>query len=102
MHVFSWRIFSPTFPFKTHIDHTRFRYPSLLLTNCLGYIFGKVTSAEASYKLALARELNKIIKGVMEHNRGKCLENIEQMLRMEEKVFTVNPYYMAIFKRIQV
>ena len=66
MHVFSWRIFSAAFPFKSHIDRTRFWYPSLLLTNCLDYIFGKVIPAETSYKLALARELNKIIKGVME------------------------------------
>ena len=71
------------------------------MSTCLGYILDTIIPAEASYKLALARELNKIIKGVMEHSREKCLENVEQMLRMEEKVFTVNPYYMAIFKRLK-
>ena len=71
------------------------------MTSCLAYILETVLPVEASYKLPLSRELNKIIKGVMEKSKEKCMENVEQMLQMEEKVFTVNPYYMAIFKNIK-
>lgn len=71
------------------------------MTSCLAYILETVLPAEASYKVALSRELNKIIKGVMEKSKEKCMENVEQILQMEEKVFTVNPHYMAIFKNIK-
>lgn len=71
------------------------------MTKCLAYILDKVLPAEANYKLPLSRELNKIIKGVIENSRAKCMENVEQMLEMEEKVFTVNPYYSKIFKELK-
>ncbi|CAM4948963.1 unnamed protein product [Rotaria socialis] len=71
------------------------------MTSCLAYILEKVIPAEASYKLPLSRELNKVIKGVIENSRVKCMENVEQMLKMEEKVFTVNSNYMDIFKKLQ-
>jgi hypothetical protein len=72
------------------------------MTSCLAYILETVLPAEASYKLPLSRELNKIIKGVIENSKEKCMENVEQMLKMEEKVFTVNPHYMAIFKNMKI
>jgi hypothetical protein len=68
---------------------------------CLAYILETVLPAEASYKLPLSRELNKIIKNVIENSKEKCMENVKQMLEMEEKVFTVNPYYLAIFKHLK-
>jgi hypothetical protein len=71
------------------------------MTSCLGYMLEIVLPAEASYKLPLSRELNKIIKGVIENSKEKCMENVEQMLKMEEKVFTVNPHYMSVFKNMK-
>jgi hypothetical protein len=71
------------------------------MTSCLAYILETVLPAEAGYKLPLSRELNKIIRGVIENSKEKCMENVEQMLKMEEKVFTVNSYYMEIFKNMK-
>ena len=71
------------------------------MISCLAYILDTVLPAEANYKVPLTRELNKIIKDVIETSKNKCMENVEQMLQMEEKVFTVHPYYMAIFKNMK-
>jgi hypothetical protein len=71
------------------------------MTRCLAYILDTVLPAETSYKVSLSRELCKIIKSVIENCKEKCMENVEQMLEMEEKVFTVNPYYLAVFKHLK-
>ena len=71
------------------------------MTVCLDYILDKVLPSEASYKSTLGRELSKIIIGVMKNSREKCMESVEQMLKMEEKVFTVNPHYMTLFDSLK-
>jgi hypothetical protein len=71
------------------------------MTRCLAYILETVLPAEANYKLSLSRELSKIIKSVIENSKAKCMENVQQILEMEEKVFTVNPYYLTIFKHLK-
>lgn len=69
------------------------------ISACLAFILGRVIPAEASYKETLSRELNGVIKNVIENCKEKCMENVEQMLMMEEKVFTVNPYYIEVFNK---
>jgi hypothetical protein len=71
------------------------------MTECLVYILAGILPAQVHYKEPLARELHKTIKGVIEHSREKCMHNVEQMLEMEEKVFTVNPHYLALFNQMK-
>ncbi|CAF1048244.1 unnamed protein product [Adineta steineri] len=71
------------------------------MTACLAYILKTVLPAEATYTLPLSRELNNITKDIIQHSKEKCMESVHQMLEMEEKVFTVNPYYLAIFKKLK-
>ena len=67
------------------------------ISSCLEYILQTVLPAEASFKLPLAREISKTIRSVIGKCKEKCMENVDQLLKMEEKVFTVNPNYMSTF-----
>ena len=71
------------------------------IVSCLEYILGIVLPAEASYKIPLAREISKIIRNMIKKSREKCMENVEQMLEIEEKVFTVNPHYTNTFMTLK-
>ena len=71
------------------------------MVRCLEYILSAIIPAEASYKMVLGRDILKIVKDVLGKSREKCLENVQQLLIMEEKVFTVNPHYMRIFTSLK-
>lgn len=65
---------------------------------CLEYILARVLPTEVNYREPLTREISKIIREFIGQSRKRCMENVEQILKMEERVFTVNPYYMTIFQ----
>ncbi|CAF1431581.1 unnamed protein product, partial [Adineta ricciae] len=76
-------------------------YVAKYMVACLEYILKKVLPAEASYKDALVHEISKIVKATIEKSKEKCLESVQQMLEMEERVFTVNPQYMKTFTELK-
>lgn len=67
------------------------------MVRCLEYVLSKVLPEGASYTMALGRDIVKIIREVIGTSRKQCMDNVEQMLKMEEKVYTVNPHYMEVF-----
>ncbi|UJR07356.1 hypothetical protein I4U23_011642 [Adineta vaga] len=71
------------------------------ITCCLMYILESVLPKEAAYKLSLGQELSKIIKKTIGTSKEKCMEHVQQMLEIEEKVFTVNPQYMNTFMELK-
>jgi len=71
------------------------------MIRCLEFILDKVLPNEATFKLYLGREISKIIRNVIAQSKEKCMENVEQILKMEEKVFTVNPQYMKTFNDLK-
>lgn len=67
--------------------------------NCLKYILDRVIPPEASFKDTLIRELGRVIEYVTSDCEDKFMKSIDQILIMEEKVFTLNPYYMEVFNK---
>ena len=71
------------------------------MISCLEYISEPVLPTEASYKLPLSQKLIKTIKDVVGKNKAKCMKFAKQMLKVVERVFTINPHYVTIFTNLK-
>jgi hypothetical protein len=71
------------------------------IVRCLENILNRVLPEGASYRVSLGREVSKLIQNLIGKSQEKCLENVQQMLEMEENVFTVNPQYMKTFLELK-
>ena len=71
------------------------------MISCLEYVPETVLPTEAIYKLPFSQKLIKTTKDVVGKSNVKRMEIAEQMLKVVEKVFTVNPHYMTIFANLK-
>ena len=71
------------------------------MISCLEYISEPVLPTETSYKLPLSQKLIKTIKDIVGKNKAKCIKFAKQMLKVIEKVFTINPHYITIFTNLK-
>ncbi|CAF1185040.1 unnamed protein product [Rotaria sordida] len=72
-------------------------YLKLILIKILNQVF----TEETSYKYQLTHKLTDIILCTIDKSEEKCSNDITKMLEIEERVFTLNHYYMDTVNKIK-
>ena len=65
---------------------------------CLTFVLGTLINDNVPYKNQLSKEINTVTQLSIEKSKKKCMENVELLLKIEEKVFTVNDHYTTLFQ----
>ncbi|CAF1361406.1 unnamed protein product, partial [Rotaria sordida] len=72
-------------------------FPSFILIKILNQVFIE----ETNYKYQLIHKLTDIILRTIDESEEKCSNDIKKMLEIEERVFTLNHYYMDTVNKIK-
>ncbi|CAF2947029.1 unnamed protein product [Rotaria sp. Silwood2] len=72
-------------------------YLKLILIKILNEVFAE----ETSYKYQLIHRLTDIILRTIDESEERCSNDIKKMLEIEERVFTLNQYYMDTVNKIK-
>jgi hypothetical protein len=91
------------------IEHKKFNEPcEELIENTFEYLkhvlikmLNDVFSEEASYKHIMIHKLTDIILNIINENEELCSIDIRKMLDIEQRVFTLNQYYMDTVNKIK-
>ncbi|CAF3971216.1 unnamed protein product [Rotaria sp. Silwood1] len=64
-------------------------------------ILNQVFAEETSYKYQIIHKLTDIILRTIDENEEQCSNDIKKMLEIEQRVFTLNHYYMDTVNKIK-
>ncbi|CAF0734630.1 unnamed protein product [Rotaria sordida] len=64
-------------------------------------ILNQVFAEETSYKYQIIHRLTDIILRAIDESEERCSNDIKKMLEIEERVFTLDPYYMDTVNKIK-
>ncbi|CAF2920099.1 unnamed protein product, partial [Rotaria sp. Silwood2] len=92
-----------------HHEHRNFREPCEdLIESCATYLkqvliklLNQIFDKEATYKNHMIHKLTDIIYRALEESEEHCNHDISKMLNIEQRIFTLNHYYMDTVNKIK-